>query len=323
MWPRSEHPLLLLAPMDGITDSPFRQMVKAIAPDCLVFSEFISARELASSREGVRRHLTFSPIEGPLIVQLYGKDPEDFARSAELAESCGASGIDINMGCPSRTVVAHSHGSALMKDIGLSCHIIEKVKSRIGIPVSVKTRLGWDNHLNLIPFISQLQNAGLDAVTIHGRTYSQKFLGKADWKPIYELKKALRIPVFGNGDITDPGGALAKLKNLDGIMVGRAATWNPWIMKYIAAALRGEKVEPESREPLELQLPYWLEFLENMIHQRSELAACRRFRKYLLNLIKENHLPQELRELAIRVETREQAVFALDAFLAASRVISS
>ncbi|PIE88957.1 MAG: dihydrouridine synthase [Acidobacteria bacterium] len=314
MWLHSEEPLILLAPMDGYTDSAFRRMVKSIEPRVIVFTEFISARDCSRSLASCAKLFKHAPEEQPLVVQLYGKNPEEFSKAAKMAEQFGAAGIDINMGCPAKKVVAHSHGSALMKDIELAARIIEEVKRHTLLPITVKTRLGWEHSKQLIPFIKKLESAGLDGVTIHGRTYAQKFVGSADWEPIYALKRTVEIPVFGNGDITNSGEARSKLGNLDGVMIGREATFNPWVMKQAATVLL-DHAKDSGPVSLAVQIPYWLQYLQNLSKEVTERTACLRFRKTLLALMRRFHIDTQMRKKAVKVENIGDVERVLNCFV--------
>ncbi|PID84163.1 dihydrouridine synthase [Candidatus Gracilibacteria bacterium] len=236
-------PIAALAPMDGYTDSPYRQIVKKIAPNTVVFSEFFSADGLTHSKRLQETALKHSKIESPLIIQIFGKDPIKFAEAAKIIEDSGVDGIDINMGCPARKVVKSGHGSSLMIQRETAFKIVEEMVKAVDIPVSVKTRLGWDNDEPLIDFCKGLENAGASLITVHGRTYKQAFGGEADFTGIYKLKQALKIPVIGNGDVSDYDDGMQKIlspnpddKPLDGFMIGRASFGNPWCFlpgKYI------------------------------------------------------------------------------------------
>lgn len=313
-WLDLPRPLVVLAPMDGYTDPPFRRFIKTVAPRSVVFSEFLPAQTIARKPSLAETMFKIYDDEKPVVIQLYGKDPGDFAAAAKLAEEQGASGVDINMGCPSKKVVAHRHGSALMKEIDLACEIIAAVKAAISVPVSVKTRLGWEHDRDLIPFIQKLEAVGLDSVTIHGRTYSQKFDGEADWRPIYALKEAVSIPVLGNGDVTSAAIAREKLGNLDGVMVGRGAVADPWLMEDVCLTLKDGKSEAD-RSFLE-KLPYWKRFAEMAVEHwpMSEARACHAFRKYLVRLHKGLGLSPEVRSKAVKVETLAEVHAVLDLF---------
>ncbi|MDD2892265.1 MAG: tRNA-dihydrouridine synthase family protein [Candidatus Gracilibacteria bacterium] len=225
----SQGPIPVLAPMDGYTDSPYRQIVKKIAPETICFSEFYSADGLVHSKQLQQSAFKHDSSEKPLIIQIFGKDPEMFRQAAILIEQAGAAGVDVNMGCPAKKVVKSGHGSSLMINTDTAFRIIEEMSKSVSIPISVKTRLGWNNwEEHLIPFAQGLQNAGANLLSVHGRTYQQAFNGKADWTGIYELKKHLSIPVIGNGDVLDYDDGIKKLGNLDGFMIGRASFGNPW-----------------------------------------------------------------------------------------------
>ena len=169
-------------------------------------------------------------IERPFIVQVFGHAPEHFLTAAKVIEQMGADGIDINMGCPAAKVVSSCHGAALIRNPQLAAELLHAAVKAVSIPVSVKTRLGWDTHETLIPFCQALEQAGAQAGAIHGRRYNDKFSGKANWYPIYELKKNVSVPVIGNGDIASAADVVAKIGNLDGVMVGRGTFGNPWVM---------------------------------------------------------------------------------------------
>lgn len=226
-WSQMERPIVALAPMDGITDSAYRRLVRGFHPHAVLFSEFTSAEGFLRSPK-VRTRLDFYPEEQPYFVQLFGNNPQSFAEVAKALEAQGVAGIDINMGCPAKNIVSSQHGSALMKDPALACEIVEAVAKATELEVSVKTRLGWKEASQLVPFAKSLESAGMSMMTIHGRTYNQGFSGKADWEPIYELKNHLKIPLLGNGDIQNIADGMDKMKNLDGFMIGRAAIGNPW-----------------------------------------------------------------------------------------------
>ena len=316
-WLDLPKPLIILAPMDGYTTPPFRRFIKKVAPHSIVFSEFLSAALVHKKPSLAEKMFANWPDEAPVVIQLYGKDVEDFRVAAMLAEEKGAAGVDINMGCPAKKVVAHRHGSALMKEIDLACDIIAGMKKAISVPVTVKTRLGWENHDNLIPFAKRLEDHGLDAITIHGRTYHQKFEGEAYWEPIYDLKDSLSIPVFGNGDITTVEEAKARLGNLDGVMVGRGAVSDPWVMEQCVDFFHKGPEHVKVR-PFSEKAPYWKNFAAMAVATGSELHACQAFRKYLVRLIKDLGLETDYRKMAVRVETLEQINEVLDRFVDAS-----
>ena len=226
-WAEMPRPIVCLAPMDGITDSPYRRLVRRFNPEVVLFSEFTSADGFLRS-EKVRQRLDFQFEEHPYFVQLFGNSPLAFSEASRALEQLGVAGIDINMGCPAKKIVSSQHGSGLMRDVNLACQVVEAVASACRLEVSVKTRLGWEDDSGLISFSRSLVEAGASLITIHGRTYDQSFSGAADWEPIFRLKEHLPVPVLGNGDLKDVHDGLAKVGPLDGFMIGRAAIGNPW-----------------------------------------------------------------------------------------------
>ncbi|WP_447248377.1 tRNA dihydrouridine synthase DusB [Meridianimarinicoccus sp. RP-17] len=231
---------VLLAPMAGITDLPFRRLVAGFGAG-LVVSEMIASGELVKSRRGTQdRALTDG--QGGEAVQLAGRDPALMAEAARMAESMGARIIDINMGCPAKKVTGGLSGSALMRDPDLALRLIEAVVGAVDVPVTLKTRLGWDDDcLNAASLARRARDAGVAMVTIHGRTRCQFYKGRADWAAIRSVVDALDIPVVANGDVTCPATARAALaqSGAAAVMIGRGAQGAPWVPAAVAAALYG------------------------------------------------------------------------------------
>lgn len=221
-------PIACLAPMDGVTDSAYRRIVRQLNPKVVLYSEFTSINGIEHS-ELVRNRLKYVREELPYIVQLFGNEPELFTKTVKEFQNTGITGIDINMGCPAKRIVKSNNGGSLMKDRDLACRIVEACCKGTTLPITVKTRLGWSDAEQLIDFVKALVNAGAQAITVHGRTYKQAYKGTADWDPIYRLKDALDVPVIGNGDIKSKEEAEERIKNLDGYMIGRASVGNPWV----------------------------------------------------------------------------------------------
>lgn len=235
-------PPLLLAPMAGVTDRDFRLIVRRIGGVGLVSMEFISSRELVIGHPHAKRIMVFSEEERPLAIQIYGSKPDVMAEAARIVEASGADVCDINMGCPANTVLKGCSGAALMGDLDLAGRIIATVRKAVSMPVTVKFRLGLDDQrLRYLELGRICEAHGVAAVSMHGRTARQMFSGRADWAPIARLKEALTIPVIGNGDVQTADDALEMLASTgcDGVMIGRAATKNPWIFAEIAARLSG------------------------------------------------------------------------------------
>ncbi|MFB6342410.1 tRNA dihydrouridine synthase DusB [Saccharicrinis sp. FJH62] len=232
---------VLLAPMEDVTDGVFRKMCRKFGAD-LVFTEFVSADALIRNVNRTVNKIQIDPEERPVAIQIYGKDPEAMAEAAKIAEEAAPEIIDINFGCPARKIATKGAGAGLLRDIPLLMKITRHVVNAVKTPVTVKTRLGWDNNSKQIKEIAlQLMDAGIKAITIHGRTREQMYKGSADWTLIKEVKQMpeITIPVIGNGDIRTPAEAEFAFNTfgVDAIMVGRASIGAPWIFKEITEYL--------------------------------------------------------------------------------------
>jgi nifR3 family TIM-barrel protein len=244
-------PPLVLAPMAGVTDRDFRLIVRRIGGVGLVTMEFIASKALV---RGVRRTLDlmhFVEEERPLSIQIYGSEPETMAEAARQVEAMGADVCDINMGCPANKVLKGCAGCALMGDLDLARSIVAHVRRAISIPLTVKFRLGLDHERrNFLELGRICEGEGAQAVALHARTARQMFSGEAreQWGEIGRLKEALGIPVFGNGDVREPADALALMRTTgcDGVLIGRAATKNPWIFRQTAELMAGRQPEEAS-----------------------------------------------------------------------------
>jgi tRNA-dihydrouridine synthase B len=254
---------LVLAPMSGITDYPFRRLAKGMGCG-LVFTEMVSAEGLLRKGESF---LKIEEDQYPVSVQLFGVDPDILAEVAQMAEGMGAGAIDINLGCPAKQVVKTGAGADLMRFPERVKEILVKVRRKVDVPLTIKIRSGWDNeHINAIEISRIAEDCGVDAITIHPRTRVQGFRGRADWNLIGEVKRAVNIPVIGNGDVTTPPLAKEMLEETgcDGVMIGRGALGNPWIFRY-------KNSEHWGREPA---TPPSLEERENMIHHHFLLTQA-------------------------------------------------
>lgn len=237
---------VMLAPMEDVTDRSFRLLCKEQGAD-MTYSEFVSADALIRNIASTTRKLSIDPAERPTAIQIYGRDPATMAEAARIAEGARPDIIDINFGCPVKKVAGKGAGAGLLRDIPTMLAITRAVVDAVKVPVTVKTRLGWDHDNRIIVELAeQLQDCGIRALTVHGRTRSQMYTGSADWEMIARVKEnpRLTIPVIGNGDITTPSQAAEAFTRygVDGVMVGRASIGAPWIFRYMKAAVDGQPV---------------------------------------------------------------------------------
>lgn len=242
----------MLAPMAGVTDAPFRAAVRQYGV-ALVYSEMVASAELLRDRRSAALRLKLDHEDGPIAIQLAGRDPAALAEAARIAEAEGAILIDINMGCPAKKVVGGLCGSALMREPDLARALVRAVVETVKIPVTVKMRLGWDDADRNAPELArQLEQEGVQAVSVHGRTRAQFYEGDADWRFIAQVKDAVSIPVFANGDVRATHDAVRILKEsgADGILVGRGAFGKPWIIRQMQAAVDGTPIpaDPPTEE---------------------------------------------------------------------------
>lgn len=252
---------VFLAPMTGVSDLPFRKLVKSFGAG-LVFSEMIASRPmLEEAKRNTLRPADYT-LETPMAVQLAGCEPDMMAEAAKINEQRGAAIIDINFGCPVKKVVKNFAGSALMRDEPLAAAIMEETVKAVSVPVTVKMRLGWDFDCINAPKLARIaQDLGVQMVTIHGRTRNQLYTGTADWDAVRAVKDAVSIPVIINGDIVDEHTANTAVQKsgADGVMIGRGAYGRPWALRQIMDALTGQSVlvDPEPSQVLDIVLNHY------------------------------------------------------------------
>ena len=279
--PMTLNPPVMLAPLAGITDLPFRNLVSSFGAG-MVVSEMIASHDMLNQTMGSREKAELGLGHVGTAVQLAGREPEPLAEAAKMVEAQGAKVIDINMGCPAKKVVSGYSGSALMKIPDHALSLIEAVVAAVEVPVTLKTRLGWDDDLLNAPDIARrAEAAGIQRVVIHGRTRCQFYKGSADWKAISAVKDAVSIPVIANGDIVDIATARMALEHsgADGIMIGRGAQGRPWLLAEVAHALFGTPapVIPTGKALANMVIGHYLA----MIDFYGEKMGLRMARKHL------------------------------------------
>ena len=281
---------VMLAPMEDVTDSSFRLMCKRFGAD-LVYTEFVSSDALVRHVNKTKTKLTISPEERPVAIQIYGKEVDAMVEAARLCEVANPDFIDLNFGCPVKKVANKGAGAGMLRNIPQMLQITREVVKAVRIPVTVKTRLGWDaDNLIITELAEQLQDCGIAALTIHGRTRSQMYTGTADWTLIGQVKNNPRIyiPIIGNGDITSPEKCQEYFDRygIDGVMIGRGSIGRPWIFREVKDYLLKEvKSPPESfdwyLDVLKQQVLQSVERLDEhrgILHIRRHLAATPLFK---------------------------------------------
>lgn len=297
---------LALAPMAGITDLPFRLICRRLGCGMTV-SEMVSAKGLLYKNVKTTEMLRIDDGERPTAIQLFGSVPAELAEAARMVEASGADMIDFNMGCPVPKIVNNGEGSALMKNPQLAHDILAAMVKAVKIPVTVKFRAGWDDaNRNAVEIARAVEAAGVSAVAVHGRTRQQFYEGKADWSIIADVKQAVKVPVFGNGDIFTVADGLRMLEQTgcDGLMIGRGADGNPWLFTALAAALRGEPLPqlPSLKE----RLAQAAEHLEMLIAYKNEVVAVKEMRRHISAYLKGMPHAAEFRGRFHKVDTQEQ-----------------
>ncbi len=299
---------LLLAPMEDVSDPPFRYVCKQNGAD-LMYSEFISSEGLIRDAIKSRQKLDFSEFERPFGIQIFGGDEEAMAMSARIVDTVQPDLVDINYGCPVKKVVCKGAGAGVLKDVDLMVRLTSAVVKSTSLPVTVKTRLGWDdNTKNIEEVAERLQDTGIKALTIHGRTRAQLYKGEADWTLIGKIKNnpRIQIPIFGNGDIDSPQKALA-YKNkygIDGIMIGRAAIGYPWIFREIKHFMETGEILP--LPSIEERVEVCRTHLRKSIEWKGDIVGIFEMRRHYTNYLKGLPHIKDYRTRLVTVKTKEE-----------------
>ena len=304
-----------LAPMEDVTDPSFRLICREMGA-AMVYTEFVSAEALIRDISSTVRKLHINPLERPVAIQIYGRDPEAMVQAAKIVEKAQPDIIDLNFGCPVKKVAGKGAGAGMLRDIPKMLQITKSVVEAVDLPVTVKTRLGWDCENKIITDLApRLQDCGIKALTVHGRTRSQMYTGQADWTLIGELKKdpRIEIPIIGNGDITSPEGAREAFDKfgVDAVMIGRGAIGAPWIFKEVKEFIETRTYSPLSNKEkmmiLKRQISESIDRIDEyrgILHIRRHLAATPLF-KGLPNF-------RETRIKLLRAETHQELLDLLD-----------
>jgi tRNA-dihydrouridine synthase B len=309
---------LLLAPMEDVSDPPFRAVCKDNGAD-LMYTEFISSEGLIRDAIKSRQKLDIFDYEKPIGIQIFGGDEEAMAMSARIVEAVNPNLVDINFGCPVKKVVCKGAGAGVLKDVPLMIRLTDAVVKSTSLPVTVKTRLGWDdNTINIEEVAERLQDVGVKALSIHGRTRSQMYKGEADWRLIAKVKNNPRIyiPIFGNGDVDSPQKAL-EYKNrygVDGIMIGRAAIGYPWIFNEIKHFIKtGEELSaPTIRQRVDVIRKH----LHKSVEWKGNALGILEMRRHYTNYLKGFPHVKEFRTKLVTLKTVEEIAEVLQEIIA-------